>query len=70
MLVIADAGSDGFLGSIVLFNVRAGRAEVGFWLAPWGRGRGAARDALSAAPRIATHQGLTFERPVVGYSDK
>ena len=43
-----------------LFNVRADRAEVGFWLAPWGRGRGAVRDALSAAARIAARQGLTF----------
>ncbi|WP_329481320.1 GNAT family N-acetyltransferase [Kribbella sp. NBC_01484] len=60
VLAIADAGSDEFLGSIVLFNVRADSAEVGFWLAPWGRGRGAARDALSAAARIAAHQGLTF----------
>lgn len=60
VLAIADAGSDEFLGSIVLFDVRADRAEAGFWLAPWGRGRGAAREALSAAARIAAHQGLTF----------
>ncbi|WP_329002657.1 GNAT family N-acetyltransferase [Kribbella sp. NBC_00709] len=59
VLAIADVGSDEFLGSIVLFNVRADRAEVGFWLAPWGRGRGAARDALAAAARLAARLGLT-----------
>ncbi|HEY1644473.1 MAG TPA: GNAT family protein [Streptosporangiaceae bacterium] len=60
VLAIADASSDDFLGSIVLFNVRADRAEVGFWLAPWGRGRGAAREALAAAARLAAHRGLDF----------
>ncbi|WUJ72155.1 GNAT family N-acetyltransferase [Kribbella soli] len=60
VLAIADAGSDEFLGSIVLFNIRSDRAEVGFWLAPWSRGRGVARDALVAAGRVAAHQGLTF----------
>jgi len=60
VLAIADASSDDFLGSIVLFNVRADRAEVGFWLAPWGRGRGAARDALGAAARLAAHMGLVY----------
>jgi [ribosomal protein S5]-alanine N-acetyltransferase len=60
VLAIADARSDDFLGSVVLFDVRADRAEVGFWLAPWGRGRGAAREALSAAARLAAHMGLNF----------
>lgn len=60
VLAIADARSDDFLGSVVLFNVRADRAEVGFWLAPWGRGRGAAREALLAAARLAAHAGLNF----------
>jgi ribosomal-protein-alanine N-acetyltransferase len=58
VLAIADALSDDFLGSIVLFNVREDRAEVGFWLAPWGRGRGAAGEALSVAGRLAAHLGL------------
>ena len=60
VLAIADARSDDFLGSIVLFDVREDRAEVGFWLAPWGRGRGAATAALSAAARLAAHLGLNF----------
>jgi [ribosomal protein S5]-alanine N-acetyltransferase len=60
VLAIADVSTDDFLGSIVLFNVREDRAEVGFWLAPWGRGRGAAREALGAAARLAAHSGLNF----------
>ena len=60
VLAIADARSDDFLGSIVLFDVRGDRAEVGFWLAPWGRGRGAAREALSAAARLAAEMGLNY----------
>ena len=61
-VAIADASSDDFLSSIVLFNVREDRAEVGFWLAPWGRGRGrgAAREALGAAARLAAHMGLEY----------
>ena len=50
VLAIADVSSDDFLGSIVLFNVREDRAEVGFWLAPWGRGE-ARPGKLWAPPR-------------------
>ena len=46
VLAIADASSNQFLGSIVLFDIHDGRAEVGFWLTPQARGRGAARNAL------------------------
>lgn len=60
VLVIADAKSDEFLGSVVLFDVQADRAEVGFWLAPWGRGRGAARQALRAGAWVAAHAGLAL----------
>lgn len=58
VLAIADAGSDEFLGSIVLFDVRGDRAEVGFWLAPWARGRGAAQYALDALGGAAAASGL------------
>ena len=58
VLAIADATTDQFLGSLVLFDVRQGRAEVGFWLAPEGRGRGAARKALVAGLTLARHAGL------------
>jgi len=60
VLAVADAQSDGFLGSIVLFDVREDRAEVGFWLAPWARGRGAAQQALRATARMAAHIGLSL----------
>lgn len=58
VLAIADAHSDEFLGSIVLFDFRADRAEVGFWLTPKARGRGAAGNALRAVARLAAATGL------------
>lgn len=59
VLAIADASSDRFLGSIVLFDFRGERAEVGFWLAPWARGRAAAVRALGAVIHIAAGSGLS-----------
>ncbi|MGV0793316.1 GNAT family N-acetyltransferase [Mycolicibacterium sp. XJ1819] len=59
VLAIADAPSDMFLGSIVLFDFAQAGAEVGFWLSSHGRGRGAARKALSAVTRLAGEAGLT-----------
>lgn len=59
VLGIADAPSDRFLGSIVLFDFREDRAEVGFWLTPEARGRGVAQKALRAVARVAAHAGLT-----------
>jgi len=46
--VVADATTDQFLGEIGLRDVdrSAAMAEVGYWLAPAARGRGAARRAL------------------------
>jgi RimJ/RimL family protein N-acetyltransferase len=48
-LAIADAQTDDFLGTVILFNVarHEARCEVGFWLHPEGRGRGAATAAVS-----------------------
>lgn len=42
--VVADADSDELLGTASLLRIGwdAGRAEIGYWLAPWARGRGAA----------------------------
>jgi RimJ/RimL family protein N-acetyltransferase len=47
-LVIADAGTDGFLGTVALlrFAWDERRCEIGYWLAPWARGRGAATRAV------------------------
>ncbi|MGV0717560.1 GNAT family N-acetyltransferase [Mycolicibacterium sp. XJ662] len=59
VLAIADASSDEFLGSIVLFDIGETDAEVGFWLCPQARGRSAARQALAAAARVAADNGLT-----------
>lgn len=58
VLAVADAATDAFLGSIVLFDVRPDQAEVGYWLGPWARGRGAAKRALLAATRLAGAAGL------------
>jgi RimJ/RimL family protein N-acetyltransferase len=45
---IADAADDAFLGTVVLFAIarHERRCEVGFWLIPEGRGRGAASTAV------------------------
>ena len=47
-VAIADAQTDAFLGTVILFNVarHEGRCEVGFWLHPGGRGRGIATTAV------------------------
>lgn len=58
VLAIADGESDRFLGSLVLFDFREDRAEVGFWLAKEARGRGAAAKALDAAAALAAKSGL------------
>ncbi|WP_051133243.1 GNAT family N-acetyltransferase [Nocardia paucivorans] len=60
VLAIADVRSDEFLGSIALFDICAGRGEVGFWLAPWARGHGAARSALRACTHMAATIGVSI----------
>jgi RimJ/RimL family protein N-acetyltransferase len=49
-LVIADASSDAFLGSIGIHRINRdeGRCEIGYFLAPWARGRG----VMTAAVRL------------------
>jgi RimJ/RimL family protein N-acetyltransferase len=46
---IADAGDDSFLGALMIHSCdwRHRRAEVGFWVAPWARGRGVLSAALT-----------------------
>lgn len=48
-LAITDAGSGNLLGNIALMPLdeRPGDAEISYWLAPAGRGRGAATEAVT-----------------------
>ncbi|MFD6243390.1 MULTISPECIES: GNAT family N-acetyltransferase [Streptomyces diastaticus group] len=58
VLAIADGASDAFMGSLVLFDVTERGAEVGFWVHPAHRGRGATATALRLAARFASGSGL------------
>lgn len=58
VLAVAEHDTDEFLGSLVLFDISAESAEVGFWLTPQARGRGAASAALAAAEEVARDLGL------------
>ncbi|MGA5536502.1 GNAT family N-acetyltransferase [Mycolicibacterium nivoides] len=58
MLSIVDTTTDGFLGSLVIFDVTAESAEVGFWLHPDARGSGRSTDALELASEFASRSGL------------
>ncbi|MBB3049834.1 RimJ/RimL family protein N-acetyltransferase [Prauserella isguenensis] len=53
VLAIADAATDSFAGSLVLFDVSEDSAEVGFWLHPRHRGSGLTGAALSLAADLA-----------------
>ncbi len=51
---IADAPTDAFLGSMVIYRIHPGReAEVGYWTHPDARGRGVATEACRLAVRHA-----------------
>jgi len=43
---IVHSSTDEAVGVVGIHHVREGIASVGYWVAPWGRGRGAAADAL------------------------
>jgi RimJ/RimL family protein N-acetyltransferase len=47
-LVIADAETDAFLGSVGIHRINRteGRCDIGYFLAPWARGRGAMTRAV------------------------
>lgn len=59
VFAMADPADDRFLGSISLLRVdlAASRAEVGYWLAPWGRGRGVLTASLELLSRWALTDG-------------
>jgi RimJ/RimL family protein N-acetyltransferase len=56
-LAVTDAGTDGVLASIGLHRDKhpddTANAEVGFWCAPWARGRGVMAEATVALARWA-----------------
>lgn len=58
LLALADAETDRFVGSLVLFDVSSEAAEVGFWIHPDARGDGHARRGLELASRFAHSSGL------------
>src|SRR5699024_1059597 len=58
ILTIARAGSDVFAGSLVVFDVTDGAAEVGFWIHPDHRGHGLSTAALELAATFARRSGL------------
>jgi len=55
---IVDAQGDRLLGTVLLFNIarHERRCEVGFWLVPEARGRGAATAAVGLACGWAQHE--------------
>lgn len=55
---IADPGTDRLLGCLGVTPRGRGVAEVGYWVAPWGRQRGAATGATRAASGWAFEQGF------------
>ena len=57
-LVIADARTGELLGAVGLLRFEWGerRCEIGYWLAPWGRGRGAATHAVRLLSRWALRE--------------
>lgn len=60
VLTIADPVADTFSGSLVLFDVTAHSAEVGFWIHPASRGTGLGAAALELAAELAGRSGLTL----------
>ena len=58
VLAIAEAETDEFAGSLVIFDVFEGQGEVGFWVHPEHRGGGIGSAALDLAAQLAHRTGL------------
>ena len=58
VLAIADVESDDFLGSAVLFDIDGDQAEVGYWVAPWARGRAVATHAVRVLVEVTARAGI------------
>ncbi|MCW2544369.1 MAG: family N-acetyltransferase [Frankiales bacterium] len=48
---VLDATSGGLLGTVLLFDIADGDAEVGYWCAPWARGQGVMSEAVATVCR-------------------
>jgi RimJ/RimL family protein N-acetyltransferase len=57
LIELTDSGE--LLGACGLMNIGARRAEIGYWLAPDGRGRGAAVAAVDRLITLAHELGVT-----------
>ncbi len=66
-LVVADAGDDSLLGScgVIAMVAEEQRCEIGYWLAPWARGRGAMTRAVRLLCRWLQDE-LGMERIAAG----
>ncbi|MDN5724090.1 MAG: GNAT family N-acetyltransferase [Corynebacterium sp.] len=58
VLAIAEAETDQFAGSLVIFDVSEEQGEVGFWVHPDHRGDGIGYAALDLAAQFAHRSGL------------
>lgn len=58
VLAIADAETDEFAGSLVIFDVSEDQGEVGFWVHPDHRGGGIGSAALDLAVQFAQRAGM------------
>jgi RimJ/RimL family protein N-acetyltransferase len=57
-LAIAEPGGGRLLGAVGIHGRRMGCGEVGYWVAPWGRRRGAATAAVTALSAWAFDHGF------------
>src|SRR5665647_2151325 len=50
---VRDAATDLLLGMVGLHRIADGSGEIGFWMAPWGRGAGGGTRAVARARGLA-----------------